>query len=409
MQRTHACLGHSRRFVPCLVILVCLISFNRAAAQTASAEIVYTKGASLAIVRGTREIPLVEAVGQVLERGDILQTGRSSQAEILIMPRRILIKVAENSTVRLSGLGDAESAGLLMLYGRARVLVPEDDMGFELRAGQTAAFSKGGDIGMDVILPKTPRAGQTRVEVYCLSGQADVSASAKDAPPDDISRESLGPGRMAESRVEDGRLILFQTALKKDTEAYWAGNPFLSEYAASIAVAGSAPADPKSAVPPRPSLGGAPSTEGPAPTLSAAPKAEAPGMPGPAPEGGVQGSAVSSAAAAVSVDNGSSGKRVGQQEEAMVAPPALAQEGASRAPEFARARRQLFAKNVLLGVGSLLCLAGLGCQGLSLYFSESGQYGELTRPLLETGVSLSGVGGLIGLIGLTANPSLPRK
>jgi hypothetical protein len=208
--------------------------------------------------------------------------------------------------------------------------------------------------------------------------------------------------------VEDGRLILFQTALKKDTETYWAGNPFLSEYASSIAMTGSAPADPKSAVPTRPSPSGASFPEGPAPTLSADPKGEAPGLPGLAPEGGGQGSAVS-AAAAVSVGNESSEKRVGLQEEATVAPPALAQEGASRAPEFARAREQLFAKNVLLGVGSLLGLAGLGCQGLSLYFSESGQYGELTRPLLETGISLSGVGGLIGLIGIAANPSLPRK
>lgn len=344
------------------IAFLCIAAAASLPAQTVRDAIVGAEGASVTVVRDNREMALEDARGFQLAPGDLLQTGRKTSVEFTTASRISVVKVAENTTLKIRSLEGPEGVRIELIYGRLRARVQASPGGpaYAISSGGTVAQSSGADFGLDSVISKASRQGQARTSVYCFEGEVKVDAAADPRFPVEAT-ENLLAGRMAESRLEEGRVLLFQTDMQADIGDFWKANAYRSPDAALVAVAAPAPL--------------------PEPPAATEAKAEPVPVPEPVPP-----------------------------EAAPPIQPEIAVEANPReSPEWPRIQAAVKAKNVLLGAGSILCLSGLAMQAIGFDMSLAPQGRTRAAPYISTGISVSGVGLLITLIGLLANPAPPGK
>ncbi|GEM_PF-1773028 len=386
-----------------------------------TATIVYAEGTDLTVVRGPREIPLKNPVGEKLLPGDYVQTGRGSAVEIVTLPRGSVLRVAENTTFRVLGSGEGEAWGIELLYGRIRARA-EGTGSYEVRAGGSVARAAGADFGMDIVVSRGTAGVQGSAEVYCFEGSVAVSPAQAGAASQPLI---LGPGKAASARSEGGAVVIGASELKQEKREFWSMRSFKSDYAQRIDL----PKSPFSvnAAPAAVAAAAAPAATVVAPASAQIAVAAAAATPVPAPAAQTAAPApVPVAPAAVQpaapVPPGAAPAYVQATEvvEAVEA-PVIAAEAAPASPaavetatarpidvDLARYKKQVMAKNALIGAGGLISAGGVGLQIWSAIRLRDDAADLEAQDILLMGVSTSVVGVVVGVIGLVANPSTPR-
>jgi hypothetical protein len=442
-----------KRTLTLAAMALALASFRLAAQQSGgTATIVFADGTNLTVVRGPREIPLKEPVGEILAPGDYLQTGKRTSVEIVTLPRKSVLRVAENTTFRYLGSGEDGVWGVELLYGRIRARA-EGPGTYEVRANSANASAVGGDFGMDIVVTRGQAGMQGRSEVYCFEGSVTVkpgkTMEASGAVP-----VVLSPGKAAESYAEGGRLIVSQTAIAPEKKSFWFEHDFRSEYAGLIVL----PEEFPSVMGKNDASAVAAPAQAPAPIVAAAPVYKAAVVPVAEKPVSSEGSFdlvdITPSAAAVPSAQPSAAKVETSKQETVQAPasaavpappppeppatvpappppaPPVAQSAASTetksaepfaataAPSPAPAapsidwekyRLQVVGKNILIGVGSLIVAGGLGLEAWAVSRFTDDPADPNANDLIAAGISTSVVGAVIGVIGLMANPRAPSR
>lgn len=195
-------------------------------------------------------------LGMRLLPGDLVQTGPGTYLEIQLIPSQTIIKIAENTSFRITGLAQASGSTLDVVYGRIRAKVDATlgKPGFAIRGQTAVAGVRGTEFGYDVIA--TPGIGnEPSSQIYCLSGTVKVvPLQADDLTPqnektmvnnaslDQANSFTLSPNQMltvydapdeasrANIKTEDGqdtvseagnRTIVFSKAIKSSVKGYW--------------------------------------------------------------------------------------------------------------------------------------------------------------------------------------------
>ncbi len=384
-----------------------------------TSTIVYAEGTDLTVVRGPREISLKNPVGEKLLPGDYVQTGRGSAVEIVTLPRGSVIRVAENTTFRILGSGEGEPWGIELLYGRIRTRA-EGTGSYEVRAGGSVVRAAGADFGMDIVVSRGTAGVQGSAEVYCFEGSISVSPAQEGAATPPLI---LGPGKAASARSEGGTVVIGASDLKQEKRDFWSMRGFQSDYAQRIDLpkspfsvnAAPAAAAAATAAPVSAQVAVAPAAASPVQAPAAQPAAAAVvAAPVPAPPAAVQPvapvppGAAPAYAQATEVVEAAPAPVVAV--EAVPASPAAAETATARPidVDLARYKKQVMAKNALIGAGGLISAGGVGLQIWSAIRLREDAADLEAQDILLMGVSTSVVGVVVGVIGLVANPSASR-
>ena len=206
-----------------------------------TATITFVQGSDLSIIRGGAPLTLADPLGFELGEGDQIQTGAKTQVELLLMPRDARVKLAENSVLTISKLGQTGASGLALLYGRLRskvAVLATAAPDFSVQAGAVSAGVRGTDFGCDLVVPRSGSLDTAPVLVYCFEGTVAVSqnapaASANGAPPPVL----VTAGTMARVEIPaPGAAPTISTeALAPDIQRFWSANDFAPATTAAAA------------------------------------------------------------------------------------------------------------------------------------------------------------------------------
>ncbi len=312
-------------------------------------EIVFAEGREFTIVRDgeaqTFQTYQNDVLGYRLQKGDLIQTGSATLVEIQILPKGTVLKLAENSSFLIQGMGTGDETVMLSLvYGRLRAKVAKlsGKESFSIRSGATVAGVRGTDFGFDMVIKPMDSGAAAlgpRAEIYCFSGEVEV------APlwPETLANAGIAPtsgtvtikaDQLVSIDLSRSLPIVERRTVDEAVKAFWIENAFKG------------------------------STQVPAPESS--PLA----LPLAVPE-----EAAGPAWAPESV-------------------PILPQ------PDFKPYKRAISLKNIGLGSSALIALAGLGAQGFGLY-QVSGGESELGNNLIISGglgISVSVVISVVALL-----------
>ena len=292
-------------------------------------EIVFAEGREFTIVRDgearTFQTHENDVLGYRLQKGDLVQTGSLTLIEIQILPKGTVLKLAENSSFMLQGLGSGdEPVTLSLVYGRVRAKVAKlsGKETFSIRSGSTVAGVRGTDFGFDMLIK--PSEGGTvatmvpRADVYCFSGEVEV------APlwPESLAAAGIAPtsgtvvikaDQLVSIDLTRSLPIVERRPVDEAVKSFWTENGFKGT--------------PKVPAPESASL-----------VLSA----PSPGLSGTAEAG-----------------------QDGAQESVPILPKM----------DYGPYKRVISFKNIGLGSSALIALAGLGAQGFGLYQLSEGDSG----------------------------------
>jgi hypothetical protein len=147
--------------------------------DTASVGIViYADGDEFSVYRdGTLhsyQLSYESIIGLPLYRGDMVQTADNTFVEIQLLPASNILKVAENTTFKLSDLQAGGSGAFDVTYGRVRAKVRDlsRNQSFQLRGRTAIAGVRGTDFGYDIVAGAD---GGVETSVYCLEGSVEVT------------------------------------------------------------------------------------------------------------------------------------------------------------------------------------------------------------------------------------------
>jgi hypothetical protein len=138
---------------------------------------------------GQRTVYRPDSIGEggfSLHEGDILQTGPGSFVEIRLMPRDMVIKAAENTSLAYHVGGNGVSLDLD--YGRIRLSQGEGGEGrgepVVVRAGTAEFIFRRGDMGLDYMVVEGALVAQRDpvLRAYVFSGAADLIPLATISP-----------------------------------------------------------------------------------------------------------------------------------------------------------------------------------------------------------------------------------
>jgi hypothetical protein len=218
-----------------LALALFCVSFSFLAADGGTAVIVYAEGNDISVIRDRREMKVDEALGFVIQAGDIVQTGKNTVIELSVKPKKAVIRVSGNTTLQFRGSYQTGETSLAVLYGRVRAKV-EKLIGaerFTLRNEGTVAGVRGTDFGMDVVVSKASELGESKVNVYSFEGELSVE-TALNASSAVQASSLIKTGEMAEVVVKDQTVSLVTTKVADEVQEYWTANAFKSEDASSI-------------------------------------------------------------------------------------------------------------------------------------------------------------------------------
>ncbi|WP_455381424.1 FecR domain-containing protein [Salinispira pacifica] len=184
---------HKGRFISLLMVLLIPAVLW---AQSAAGEsrhpyglILYAQGSDLSIYRnGTLtdyDLSTSDVIGLPLFTGDLVQTGPGTFVEIQLQPSTTQLKIAENTTFRIQGLGGEGRGQIDLTYGRIRAKVEsfaanvarDGSFPFSIRGQSAVAGVRGTDFGYDFIAGTD---GETipLTRVYCFEGSVEVTGTA---------------------------------------------------------------------------------------------------------------------------------------------------------------------------------------------------------------------------------------
>jgi hypothetical protein len=333
-----------------LALALFCVSFSFLAADGGTAVIVYATGSDISVIRDRREMKVDEALGFVIQAGDILQTGKNTVIELSIKPKKAVIRVSGNTTLQFRGSYQTGETSLAVLYGRVRAKV-EKLIGaerFTLRNEGTVAGVRGTDFGMDVVVSKASELGESKVNVYSFEGDLSVE-TALNASSAVQASSLIKTGEMAEVVVKDQTVSLVTTKVADEVQEYWTANAFKSEDAAGIV---QAPA------------------EAAAPAETETPPSE--------------GTAIVPAAPV----------------DAAVALPQM---------DWSAQKKTLGFKNGMLGTSAVLVATGAGLGIYGAYRKGTLSNDSYSDMLLLIGGLSSTTGFMCGLFGFLLNPSIPAR
>jgi hypothetical protein len=213
-----------------LIVLMAGTAWGQAGEKTEPAlyaEIVYVQGDDIVVLSGGRQKALSSPLGERLYRGDQIQTGGKTTAELVLMPRKSRLRLAENTVVTISELTTDGATGIELVYGRLRSKVAsivDRKESFNVKASNVVAAVRGTDFGCDMVLDPSGRDAPTKV--YCFDGSVAVSALS-------LSETSIEPlvvesGAMAivSPASAKGAFEIQKTTIDEDTRTFWKSNDF---------------------------------------------------------------------------------------------------------------------------------------------------------------------------------------
>lgn len=272
-----------KRHLALLAMCLCLFA-QAAAAQESAAKsfgvVLYAEGDDLTVYRDkvlkTYAVAGGTVIGLKLMPGDLVQTGPGTFIEIQLAPSKSIIKVAENTSFRITGLGSDKGSTIDVVYGRIRAKV--DSLlgagGFAIRGQTAVAGVRGTEFGYDVIA--APGIGdEPSSRIYCFSGKikvatlqaGELNAAAQTAPVDNAVLDKakafeLQPGQMMavydaaddttrakipldgaeDTLVAAGsRTVVLSKAIKAPIKSYWKKHEIQSGEAETAAALAKAP------------------------------------------------------------------------------------------------------------------------------------------------------------------------
>jgi hypothetical protein len=217
------------------LVLMSVLTAGTLWAQTAGektqtsffAEIVYVQGDDIAVVSNGRLKALDSPLGERLYRGDQVQTGGKTTAELVIMPRKSRLRLAENTVVTISDVGADGSTGIELVYGRLRSKVAsivDKKESFNVKLSTVVAAVRGTDFGCDMLLD--PSGGAVATKVYCFEGSVAVSALSVAQTDNEAVIIESGGMALVSSNTAQGTFTIQKTAIDADIRAFWKLNEF---------------------------------------------------------------------------------------------------------------------------------------------------------------------------------------
>jgi hypothetical protein len=238
------------------LLLVLAMGVSQAAAESAAAEagvyaeIVFSEGGDLAILRSGGQLSTGEPIGLKLLPGDQIQTGSKTSVELVLMPRRSRLRLSENTAVTIRSMGSDGSTGLELVYGRLRSKVTKlasSASPYRVSSQAFVAGVRGTDFGCDVLASRPGLVAAPRV--YCFEGSVEVEANpAADgaAKPEESKAEPvvLSAGSMAviEAPAQGKEASVVQKPIDVETSTYWKANEFTSAMPSAVTALEASPA-----------------------------------------------------------------------------------------------------------------------------------------------------------------------
>ena len=312
-------------------------------------EIVFSEGREFTVVRDgearTFQTHENDVLGYRLQKGDLIQTGPATLVEIQLLPKGTVLKLAENSSFLIQGLGNVgEPVTLGLVYGRVRAKVSRlsGKETFSIRSGSTVAGVRGTDFGFDMVIKPSESGTATNLvpiaEIYCFSGEVEV------APlwPETLAAAGIAPttgtviikaDQLVSIDLSRSLPVVDRRAVDEAVRMFWVENDFKG------------------------------STKVPAPEIP----------PLVVPLAAAEKSAESTLA----------------PESVPIVPQ----------PDYAPYKRAVSIKNIGLGSSSLFALTGLGLQGLGLYYRSIGESSLGDNFIMGGGIGI-GVSVVIAVVAL---------
>jgi len=324
-------------------VLFTLAGIQPVVSQTpAYGEIVFAEGREFTIVRAgeaqTFQTHENDVLGYRLQKGDLVQTGPATLVEIQLLPKGTVLKLAENTSFLIQGLGNTgEPVTLSLVYGRVRAKVAKlsGKESFSIRSGASVAGVRGTDFGFDMVLKPTEGGGTAALvplaEVYCFSGEVEV------APlwPETLAAAGIAPttgtviikaNQLVAIDLSRSLPVVERRSVDAEVKAFWVENAFKGS--TKVPAPEGAPLAVPSAVP-----------------LSYVDKTTAPG---------------------------------GSPESVPILPNT----------DLTSYKRAISIKNIGLGSSALLALAGLGAQAFGLYNLSNGDTGMGNNFVMGGGIGI---------------------
>lgn len=179
-------------------------------------------------------------LGQQLKQGDLVQTGPKTVMEIQFQPSGTILKIAENTSVRISELAGGKGT-MEVLYGRVRSKVSKlsGTDSYQVKSATAVAGVRGTDFGYDVLV--VPGAAKLmQAQVYCFEGTVAVTGSASpSAEPVLVEANQFLVIKPASSTAEvldknttavqqGNQVLLLSTVMPEPIKEYWKERPLES-------------------------------------------------------------------------------------------------------------------------------------------------------------------------------------
>lgn len=175
--------------------------------------VLYAEGTEVSIYRDGElrayDVMRDDVLGMPLLEGDLIQTEDATFLEIQLLPSRTVVKIAENTSFRVTAVGEGGGGDIALSYGRIRARVERlsGDDEFRIRGAGYVAGVRGTDFGYDVTVSRG--SDYLRADVYVFEGEIalaeDPDADRGDdagAPPADAAA-SAGEGRSGDEPTPD--------------------------------------------------------------------------------------------------------------------------------------------------------------------------------------------------------------
>jgi hypothetical protein len=212
------------------------------AAAEAYGEIVYAEGREFAVVHEgasrTYRPATDDVIGLRLSVGDLVQTAGYSFVEIQLIPQGSVLKLAENSSFYIQGLGaGGDSISLGLVYGRVRAKVASltGAARFAIRSGATVAGVRGTDFGIDAVIAQPSKAGgnvsQPAVQVYCFEGSVSVApqAAVEDEFAEAAAQVAVAADQLLSVDLSSAVPLIERREIDASVNDYWRTNEFKGE------------------------------------------------------------------------------------------------------------------------------------------------------------------------------------
>jgi hypothetical protein len=218
-----------KRLLFSLAFILCLVPFW---AQS-RAFIVFAEGEGFRINRAGQEKEYSIVNDNVfsvdLAEGDILLTDSKTFLEIQLVPSLTLIKIAENTTIRIGSVSGAAGGNWELLYGKVKAKVDKTkgSNSFAMFSNTTVASVKGTDFGFDVTL--NLETGATDSSVYSFEGNVDISMNVPSSQLAKTEKIILKTGEMV---VRSTNAPVDPKSVKPVSDKvseYWSRNDFKTQ------------------------------------------------------------------------------------------------------------------------------------------------------------------------------------